>query len=252
MYNISANTIFTGKTIINLPTCHSTNEYASQLLSEVKVMEGTLIITPNQTAGKGQRNSVWEAEPGQNLTFSLIFNPSFLPIDKQFYLNIISSMAVRDTLEHFLMTAVKVKWPNDIYLLNNKISGILIQNSIKGSVINNSIIGVGINVNQTQFNDKKAISMKIYHKTSFSLEEVLNFFLEKMEAYYLILRALKFEALEKNYLNNLFRFDERNHFKANKVVIEGKIKGIDELGRLIIESEGKIAAFNFKEVEFLD
>ena len=252
MYNISANTIFTGKTVIYLPTCHSTNDYASNLLSEGDPIEGTLIVTSNQTAGKGQRGNVWEAESGKNLTFSLILQPSFLPLSKQFYLNIITSLAVRDTVDYFLKTSLTVKWPNDIYLTNKKIAGILIQNSLKKNIINYSIIGVGININQEVFSDKKAISMKNYASSELSLTDILTFFLEKMEAYYLKLRALKLEELSILYISGLFRYNELNSFKAKGVEFTGKIKGIDEIGRLLIESNGKISSFNFKEVEFLD
>ncbi len=252
MYNISANTIFTGKTIICLPTCHSTNDHASNLLSEGNPIEGTLIITPNQTAGKGQRGRSWEAESGKNLTFSLIYRPTFLPISQQFYLNIITSLAVRDTLAYFLKTEVKVKWPNDIYLTNKKICGILIQNSLKKSTITGSIIGIGINVNQETFSDKKAISMINYAGTEFSVNELLNYFLSKMEVYYLKLREMKLEELTDLYISNLYRYNELNYFKTMGVEFRGKITGIDKIGRLQIESDEKTKLFDFKEVEFLN
>lgn len=251
MYNISANTIFTGKTLVYLPTCHSTNDHANHLLSTENPIEGTLVITPDQTAGKGQRGNTWESESGKNLTFSLILRPSFLKIAHQFYLNILSSLAVRVTISQFLQTEVKVKWPNDIYLNNKKISGILIQNIIKKDIIGTTIIGIGLNVNQEVFSDKKAISMKNYTEGEYAIGNVLNLLLENLEAYYIKLRSGKLKELYEEYRSHLFRLEEDHTFKSKEELFHGKIIGLDESGRLIIQSGDQQRVFSFKEVEFL-
>jgi BirA family biotin operon repressor/biotin-[acetyl-CoA-carboxylase] ligase len=252
LYNISANTIFTGKSLVYLPTCHSTNEYAHVLLAEENPIEGTLIITPKQTAGRGQRGNTWEAEEGKNLTFSLIFKPSFLKVQQQFYLNIVSSLAVRDTVSYFLEKDLKVKWPNDIYLDNKKIAGILIQNTLKKDSIGSTIIGIGLNVNQESFSDKKAISMKGFNGIEYSTNEVLNKLLEHIEAYYLKLRELRFTELNQSYLSHLFRFNEEHFFKTEQETFLGTISGLGEDGRLIINTEKGLQLFSFKEIEFMN
>jgi BirA family biotin operon repressor/biotin-[acetyl-CoA-carboxylase] ligase len=252
LYNISANTIFTGKTLVYLPTCHSTNDYARRLLTEENPLEGTLVITPEQTAGKGQRGNTWESQVGTNLTFSLIYKPSFLNLGDQFYLNIISSLAVRDTVAKFLQTDVKVKWPNDIYLNDKKISGILIQNTIKGHSLGYSVIGIGLNVNQEVFSDKKAISMKKYSSEEYSVEAVLNVLLENLDFYYMKLRNNGQDELYQGYKKHLYRFEEEHSFKAGEEIFVGKITDIDEPGRLIILSNGQLRVFSFKEVSFHD
>ncbi len=251
MYNISANTIFTGKTLVYLPTCHSTNEHAISMLANENPLEGTVVITSEQTAGKGQRGSSWEAQPGQNLTFSLIYKPGFLSISHQFYLNVISSLAVRDTVAEFLHSDVKVKWPNDIYLTDKKIAGILIQNSLKKNNFSTSVIGIGLNVNQTAFSDKKAISMANYSGKSQSLEKVLNFLLEKIEQYYLMLRENRKEELFTLYNNHLYRLNENHVYKTDSGSFEGIITGVDENGRLLIKTAEEVRIFNFKEVAFV-
>jgi BirA family transcriptional regulator, biotin operon repressor / biotin---[acetyl-CoA-carboxylase] ligase len=250
LYNISANTIFTGKTQIYLPTCHSTNEYACNLLTNENPLEGTLIITHVQTAGKGQRGSSWEAEPGKNLTFSLIFKPFFLSIDRQFYLNIIISLAVRDTVAEFLQTSLKIKWPNDIYLNNKKIAGILIQNSLQKNHLINSVVGIGLNVNQELFSDKKAISMMNHAGKELPLETILAVLLEKIEANYLKLKTGDQTTLMQRYLSHLFRYNEQHSFLSQGNSFLGIIEGIEESGRLIIQTESDRKTFDFKEVEF--
>ena len=129
----------------------STNQYAQELLSKSKPVEGTVISAQNQHAGRGQIGSSWEAAPGQNLTLSIILYPQFLAIQHQFQLNQSISLGVRDFIAKYVQKPVKIKWPNDIYVNEKKIGGILIQNTLSGSSIQSTIAGIGINVNQKHF-----------------------------------------------------------------------------------------------------
>ena len=94
MYDIITPTQFTGIQILELEDCGSTNEFLSALSREKNVPEGFIVITPNQTSGKGQRGNLWHAEPGINLTFSILYKPHFLPIEKQFYLSIAIALGI--------------------------------------------------------------------------------------------------------------------------------------------------------------
>ena len=148
MYKIPANTLFVGKNLVFVPDCPSTNTLALQITQQSPAKEGTLVITDNQTAGKGQRGNVWEAEPRQNLTFSLILKPGFLAVSKQFYLNVVICLALKDYLMEKISRTVYIKWPNDILVHEKKISGVLIENQLQGAHISNSIVGIGLNMNQ--------------------------------------------------------------------------------------------------------
>ena len=86
-----------------------------------------------------------------NLTASYILYPGFLSADKQFFLNMAVSLAVRELCEEVTGHEIRIKWPNDIYHRNKKLAGILIENTISGSQISSSVIGIGLNVNQTSF-----------------------------------------------------------------------------------------------------
>jgi BirA family transcriptional regulator, biotin operon repressor / biotin---[acetyl-CoA-carboxylase] ligase len=251
LYNISANTNFKGKSLIYLPTCHSTNAYARELLISQNPAEGTLIITPDQTNGKGQAGAYWESEIGQNLTFSLILRPTMLQAHQQFYLSIITAMAVRDCVAYFLNKEIKIKWPNDIYLNNSKIAGILIENTLKGSVITTSIIGIGLNVNQLQFSDKKAISMRNCTQTAFDHTEVLSKLLYYVDGYYTMLRKGVYESLAKAYTEYLYQLNIPATFKKGDTLFDGKIMGVDESGRLQIVTKNGVELFNNKEVSFI-
>lgn len=254
MYNIQPNTLFTGKLIKYLPSCHSTNDIAVQMIqSENMVFEGTVIITDNQTAGRGQRGNTWEASMGENLTFSLILKPNFLKASDQFQLNVAISMGVFDFLSEFIDENLKVKWSNDIYYGDKKMGGILIENSLQGYQIGHSIIGIGLNINQTEFANERATSLKKISQNplKYDLSELLKKLLESIEVNYLKIKNNNYESLRIRYLENLYRFEEYHYFRKNGQPFLGQIVSIDESGKLGIETDGNVIYFDFKEVEFV-
>ena len=115
-------------------TLPSTNQYC-ELLNLSETEEFTVIVARTQTAGIGQRGNHWEAEPGKNLTFSLVLKPTWLPIVDQYQLTKAVSLGIADYLMPQITEGnkrVRIKWPNDIYVDNRKICGILITHRIAG------------------------------------------------------------------------------------------------------------------------
>ena len=134
--------------ILHLDEVDSTNAYT---MREVDSLDAPVMVTAyRQTAGQGQRGNSWEAEPGKNLTFSILDRPAGLPPMAQFAMSEAVALAVVDFLGVHGLEA-KVKWPNDIYVGDRKICGILIRHSITSTRVDYSVIGVGINANQTEF-----------------------------------------------------------------------------------------------------
>lgn len=250
MYKILAKTLFVAKKIIYLPSCHSTNEVASKLLETNGVQEGTVVITNDQTNGKGQRGNSWEADKGKNLTFSLILKPQFILVCEQFNLNILISLGITDALNK-IQDGFTVKWPNDIYYHNSKIAGILIQNNIKGKTIDTSIVGIGININQQLFQEQKAQSLSQVTGKIYDLQEVLNTILSCIELRYLELKNGYIGRLEKDYKNRMYRFGETHLYRAEET-FRGTIIGITKEGQLEIDTGEGVRKFLFKEVEFLN
>lgn len=249
MHKFFANTLFIGKKVIYLPTCHSTNDIAASLVPQQDIYEGTVIITDHQTSGKGQRGNSWEAEPSKNLTFSIILQPALLQISNQFFLNIIISLALHDYLTKQL-TGIKIKWPNDIYFYDNKIGGILIENAVKAGKIESVIAGIGLNINQTKFRYSNAISLAQACRHEFDKEAVLEELLMTIEARYLQLKAGAFEKLKKEYLTHLYWREEEHIFKEQDF-FNGKIKGIDNNGKLGVEVNNEMRYFDVKEIKFI-
>lgn len=254
MYNNSANTKFTGKSIHFLPSCHSTNTVASDLIRSKKAVNGLTVITNEQTAGRGQQGNTWLSAANLNLTFSTIFFPDSYLIADSFYLNIISSLAVSKTIEPFLPSGKKVyvKWPNDIYIENKKVSGILIENALRGDKVNSVVMGIGINVNQTVFNLPQATSLIQEAGNEINLQELFVKLCETIEHYYLMLEQGSKKELQELYLQKLLGLNKTLSFSDAEGTFSGSIRGITPSGELKIEKEsGLIQNYSFKEVTFL-
>jgi BirA family transcriptional regulator, biotin operon repressor / biotin---[acetyl-CoA-carboxylase] ligase len=250
LYTAPLATLFLGKNLVFVPECHSTNSLALQLSQQTSTPEGTLVITENQTAGRGQRGNSWETEPGMNLTFTVVFRPGFLSVSDQFYLNIITSLAVQDYLKTQIAEAVLIKWPNDILVGGKKICGILIENQIQGNRFSGVVVGVGLNINQRNFAVDTATSLSLQTLRFYELQKELENLLHLLETRYLQLKGGKFGDLKRNYLNHLYRLNEPHAFVVDGNTLDGVITGIDEVGRLTVKTDYGVRAFGVKEIGY--
>lgn len=248
-------TLFTGQWHKHYEAVSSTNSALIELSREDSIPEGALITASGQTEGRGQRGNTWLSEPGKNLTLSLLFRPVFLTAERQFDINLAFSLAARDAIAEFLPKKnITVKWPNDIYIENKKVAGILIENSMHGQNLSTSVFGIGINVNQKDFGTlTKPTSVSLEANQDFNLEDVLEKICMHTEARYLQLRSGKQGELKILYEKHLYRKDEVTRFVAEDIPFSGIIKGVSENGALIIEEEsGSKTYFHPKEIIFLD
>ena len=252
MVKIQPKTLFVGKKLIYLPSCHSTNDIASEIIQKGKIINGTVIVTAYQTKGKGQRGNLWESEPNDNLLTSIIVDSSFLDLNKQFYLSIISALAIHSTLKKLNLGNIKIKWPNDIYINEKKVSGILIESTVNGNKLNFSTIGIGINVNQKIFSNKRATSILNENlNCKLTIATILENLCENFENNYLELKNKNFEKINSEYLNNLLWINEEKSFKDKEGFFLGKIRGTLPNGQLIIWAKNKEKYYDIKEIEYL-
>jgi BirA family biotin operon repressor/biotin-[acetyl-CoA-carboxylase] ligase len=233
-----------------LPSCHSTNEVARDLLQS-DVAEGTVVITDDQFAGKGQTGNQWRSFPGQNLTFSLILRPAFLIPNEQFLITVILSLGIKEALEEILPGEVKIKWPNDIFFNNKKIAGLLIENVLRGNNFDTCVAGIGLNVNQTDFPDNiTATSVKLVTNQEVELNLMLNSLMASIAAFYFKLQDAR-KSLQENYQQSMLGLGEKRKFKAAGDEFVGIIQGTDEFGRLQVKKGNEILFFQHKEVQML-
>jgi BirA family biotin operon repressor/biotin-[acetyl-CoA-carboxylase] ligase len=251
LYKIPANTLFIGQKLIYVPECHSTNTLLNELNEKSELPEGSLLITDNQTAGRGQRGNSWQAEAGKNLTFSILLKPKFLEPRLQFQLNMMVSLSLAEAISSLTSLVIKLKWPNDLFAGDKKVGGILIESQLQGSTLFSSIIGIGLNVNQERFDHPGAASLaSITHQTH-DLETVLDRALEILEHTYLELRSGRLHGIKRRYLDSLYRYYHPHRFFSNGKEFSGIIRDVDENGKLCVETGEGVRTFAFKEIGFV-
>ncbi len=238
--------------LITLEETQSTNSYLRELCLK-PTEEFTTVATSFQTAGRGQRGNSWESEAGQNLLFSFVLHPHFLEVRQQFLLSQIVSLSIKEVLETFT-NEISIKWPNDIYWRNKKIAGILIENDLTGSHLEQSIIGVGININQQEFHSlaPNPVSLRQITGKEYVLPHILRLIIERMQAYYSILRNKDFPLITTYYQNALFRKRGFHPYRDSEGEFEAEIVRITPEGVLVLRDKtGKEKEFLFKEIEYI-
>lgn len=247
------NTLFIGQNFIQANAIPSTNEWAWDLL-ENSPPEGTVVFTPNQTAGRGQAGTSWVSNPGENLTFSLIIRPTFLNTREIFDLNRITTLSIIRTLAtHIPEFSFQIKWPNDILINRKKICGILIRNQFSGNFVRASVIGIGLNVNQIDFPQvisETATSLRLITGSALNVMDLLETLCGELEKSYLELRTGKTDKIRSEFLRNLYRYQERGLFRIDGKETEAMLVGVKDDGMLALEIGGKLSYFAMKEVEF--
>jgi BirA family transcriptional regulator, biotin operon repressor / biotin---[acetyl-CoA-carboxylase] ligase len=241
-----------GDVIIELSEIDSTNNYAMRLINEGMAEHGMTIRADYQTAGKGQLGNVWQAELSKNLLCSVILDTKDFSLDKQFYLNAASCLAVAELLmKTHDLNDVHLKWPNDIYAGNKKIAGILIENQIRGSQWTHAVIGIGLNINQQNFDDlNRATSILLENGKKNKVQSVLKNLLKDLQQHMALIVHNESILLER-YNQNLWQVGNMISFKKNHEYHEGRILGVNPQGCIEIEIKGKIKAFKHKEIELL-
>ena len=213
----------------------------------------SLVWADKQTNGRGQRGNSWESEKGKNLTLSIMTHPTFLAAENQFILSKAISLAVVDTLLNYGISA-KIKWPNDIYVGDKKICGILIECDINGSgMLQRVIIGLGLNVNQTKFvsNAPNPTSMSIATNKKFNREDILEDLAHGFENIFMMISESLYSPIHNRYFDLLYRKDGVHCYKDKDGEFKASISSITRYGALVLKRKGIDKEYQFKEVAFI-
>jgi BirA family transcriptional regulator, biotin operon repressor / biotin---[acetyl-CoA-carboxylase] ligase len=242
-----------GSKIIYSESLPSTNTYAAELLQGEELPDGTIIHTGYQTAGRGHKASKWESESGKNLLFSIVLRPDMIMPSEQFLISMTLSLGVCDFIRRFIPDCT-VKWPNDIYVKNDKIAGILVENQLTGNRIDSTIAGIGININQEKFRSDapNPVSLTMLTGRKHDLKECLDLAAHDLDSRYKQLLKEDFDGIRDEYISRLFRLNEWSGYRDNTGMFRGRIKTIGVNGMLRIErSSGDLSEYSYKEVEFI-
>lgn len=238
-------------TISVLDECGSTNTEATD---RTRYRHGDAVIAVSQTAGRGQRGHRWVTAAGENLTFTLVVEPTFLPVAQQFLLSEIAALSVVDTLAHYGIAA-QIKWTNDVYVGDRKICGMLIEHALNGDVLARSLLGIGINVNQTEFPEwlPNPCSMRTLTGRTYAVREVFDCFYRCFgERYALLAEAAGAERMQRDYRAAMYRLGRpARFFLPGEGEVVGTIRGADPDGTLRVEIDGRVRGFLFREIEFI-
>ena len=238
--------------IISIEELPSTNQFLQEYIQKNDYEEGLCVKSLFQTKGRGQQGNVWESEFGKNLTFSVLLCPEFLSPSDQFILAQIVSVAIKQTLDHYI-DDVSVKWPNDIYWKKKKIAGILIENSIIGQSIKHSVIGIGLNVNQERFESDAPNPISLYNILGRTLDSdtVMDEILANLWTLYKELHQNGGERIRQIYQTSLYRMNGFFSFSDFFGRFDAKIEQVMNDGRLcLITDKGEKRFYYFKEVVF--
>ena len=239
--------------VLHHPSLASTNTHLINMLASGEPAEEfTVVSTEEQTCGRGQGTNVWCSQSGKNLTFSTLLLPD-IPADKHFFLNMCISLGIRRTVEKYA-DHVRVKWPNDIYINDRKVCGILIESSVKGGRITRCVAGIGLNVNQETFDSwvPNPVSIRNVSGEENDLSRVLDETMHNIHHYYTLLQEGRLDEIKREYLAHMWRKDTPADFRDEQGRFTGTIRGCDDMGCLQIERpDGTLSVYAFREVSFV-
>ena len=242
-----------GSSLRHYEKVSSTNTVAAALLRESNPPEGTVITASFQESGRGQAGNSWESEPGSNLLMSIILYPDMVKPAEQFVISQMVSLAVRDLVA--LHTAEsRIKWPNDIYVRDDKIAGILIENTIMGDTLGSTVAGIGLNVNQTVFRSgaPNPVSLAAVTGSKQNLKALTGKLVSLLDKRYSMLIRGETATLGKDYHEVLYRSGEWHRYADNKGEFEGMIEHVRPDGMLVmLRKEGKRVMYAFKEIDYI-
>lgn len=231
----------------------STNTYLSDMMLNNDLPEGTIVRTNYQTAGRGQKGNKWDSQDGMNLLISILLYPTMInPVD-QFLISMALSLGICDFLKTYTHD-YSIKWPNDIYISNDKIAGILIENSIMGDKITSTIAGIGLNINQRTFQSSvpNPVSLNMITGRDFDLLVCFNKLISELDKRYKQLLSENYSQTKEDYISKLYLKDKWHSYRDKNGVFRGCIRSVSDHGNLQIEnSKGRIVDYGFKDISFM-
>lgn len=239
---------------IKLDAIDSTNDFLKGLIQNQTVENFTVVTAKKQTKGKGQMGSVWHTEESKNIITSILIKNILSNPEAIFELNIAVAISIIEALKKINIPALSIKWPNDIMSENKKIAGILIENIFKEKGNIESIIGIGLNVNQTNFeNLPKATSLKNIMNEDFEVDEILEEIVSNLQFYTEKIKNKEADLLWKTYHKLLFKIGKPVVFEnSNQEKFMGMIQGVTKNGLLeVMLEDDSIQSYGIKEISMI-
>ncbi|MCD9576826.1 biotin--[acetyl-CoA-carboxylase] ligase [Flavobacterium soyae] len=239
--------------LIKLDAIDSTNDFLKSLSSQDELENFTVVTAENQTKGKGQMGAKWNSEKGKNLIMSVLVKDFLFDNEQVFNLSIVVSLAVLETLKSLNIPDLCIKWPNDIMSYNKKIGGILIENTLKSDGRIVSVVGIGINVNQTNFEElPRGSSLAVISGKTFDKNDLTILITEKIKEKTELWKTTS-SVFWEDYFNSLFKKGIPMPFKnLQDKNFMGIIQGVSPIGKLqVLLEDDSVSEFEIKEIQML-
>ncbi len=242
-----------GKKVFSFETIDSTNSCARALAS-CWAEEGTVVIADFQSAGRGRLGRTWVAEPGENLTFSLVLRPQITP-DAMNLLSLVVAVGIARGIEEHTGVKVFCKWPNDVLCGGRKLAGILLEGVLGTDRVESVIAGIGLNVNQRTFPaelSSRATSLALETGSDHDRADLFRALLKSLEDEYTEQAAAGFHHVVERWLAYAPLIGKRIALETNGTVIDGIVRGISSGGGLIVSSQNGEQTFLAGDVTIVD
>lgn len=238
--------------IITLDATTSTNDYLLSLNTE----RDLCVVTDYQSAGKGMGTNVWESERGKNLLFSLLVHPLWLGIQKQYLMSMVQAVSLWEALSDYVEnpTLLTIKWPNDIYYKDCKLSGTRIDLNLQGMKIQDMVIGTGVNVNQLHFTGTapNPVSLSQISGLTYSLSQILGSIIDAFERNYALLRSGAEQYIIRCYHEHLYRRVGMYRYRDIHGEFQAEMVGVASNGILTLRrADGTLSKYEFKELSIV-
>jgi BirA family biotin operon repressor/biotin-[acetyl-CoA-carboxylase] ligase len=230
----------------------STNIYAIDKVQANLAAHGSAFFANSQSAGKGQRGKTWISENGSNIILSVVIDPTFLFINQQFALSVMTSLAVYDFFSSYAGEETKIKWPNDLFWRDRKTGGVLIDNHILGTKWQYSVIGIGININQTEFSPiiQQAVSLKQITGKAYDPVELAKELCQHIDRRFDALKAGQMAQQLAEYNLHLYKKGDTVRFKKDNITFSARVESVNEMGELLLK-DGLQDRFHFGEIVWI-
>jgi BirA family biotin operon repressor/biotin-[acetyl-CoA-carboxylase] ligase len=240
-YEISSHldTKFIGKKIYYFESISSTMEAATELGTK-RAPEGTIVVAEAQTKGKGRLGRIWFSPKYKGIYFSLVLRPDIMP-NQAPVLTLLSAVAVCEAIKEVSGEQAQIKWPNDIYLNNKKIGGILTELAAECDQVRFMVVGIGLNVN----NDKKSLisgatSLREEKGEPINRLQLLQELLRRLEANYLLFCKKDAAPILEKWRQYSLTLGKRVKVYAHKEHLEGQAQDVDADGGLLLRIDSGI------------
>lgn len=237
---------------IHIPETDSTNSYLCRYHGE-EGGELTVVWADFQTAGRGQGGNSWESERGKNLTFSVKARPASVPVARQYVMLEAGALSVKEAIAEYA-DGVTIKWPNDVYWHDRKISGTLSECVVHGSYVKDCILGIGVNVNQRAFVGDAPNPVSLFQILGHEAEReaLLEAVVKRLAAYIRLVNAGDYDRIHGEYKKNLYRGAGMFRYADDAGEFTASIADVERNGHLVLRrGDGRLSTYAFKEVKFI-